>query len=74
MKLEKIKWYDSNITHGWQPDIDNCGLVVCEEVGWVIYENEDEVILARGISDNFYNSPMAIPTGCIIERKELRVK
>jgi hypothetical protein len=74
MKLEKIRWYDSNILHGWQPDIENCWLVECEEVGWVLYESDLLVIIARGISNNFYNSPMAIPKGCIIERKELRVK
>ncbi len=74
MKLEKIKWWDSNIQHGWQPDIDNCDLALCEEVGWVVYENDEAIIIARGISDNLYNSPMAIAKGCVIERKELRVK
>jgi len=48
---------------------------VCEDVGWIVEEDNDMIALARGISNyNFYNSPMAIPKGCISEIKELRVK
>ena len=75
MKLVKVKWYDSNIQHGWQSDTEDCRLALCEDAGWVVYENDEMIILARGISDHaFFNSPMAIPRGCIIEIKELRLK
>ena len=75
MRLVKIKWQDSNIQHGWQVDDSECRLALCEDVGWIIYEGENILKIARGISDHsFYNSPMAIPRGCILEIRELRVK
>ena len=75
MKLVKIKWYDANMMHGWQSDSLDCELAICEEVGWILSENESTVLIVRGISNHgFHNSPMAIPKGCIIETKELRVK
>lgn len=75
MKLVKVKWHDSNIQHGWQVDTNDCSVALCEDVGWIIHEDDKMIIMARGISDHaFFNSPMAIPRGCIIEIKELRCK
>lgn len=75
MKLVKVKWHDANIQHGWQSDIEDCSLASCEDAGWIIFEDDTMIIISRGISGHaFYNSPMAIPRGCVLEIKELRVR
>ena len=75
MKKVQVEWVDSNILHGCQSDLDNCDVALTEEIGYLIKEDDDKIILARGISSQgFYNSPMAIPKGCIKSVKEMRLK
>jgi len=74
-KMVYIQWVDSNIMHGWQSDLENCDVALSNEIGYMVHEDEDKIILARGISSQgFYNSPMSIPSGCIKIKKELRIK
>ena len=74
MKHVEIEWEDANILHGWQGEPD-CPLATSKESGWIWYEDIDKVIIVRGYSAyGLYNSPMAIPRGCIKSIKELRVK
>jgi len=75
MKKVLVEWVDSNIQHGWQSDINDCDVALTEELGYLIQEDDDKIIVARGYSQyGFYNSPMAIPKGCIRSIKELRCK
>lgn len=75
MKKVLVEWVDANILHGWQSDIEDCNIALTEEVGYLIREDDEKIILARGVSTyGFLNSPMAIPKGCVKSMKELRVK
>ena len=75
MKKVLIEWVDANIEHGWQADINDCDIAMTEELGYLIEEDNEKVIVARGYSQyGLYNSPMAIPRGCIKSIKELRIK
>ncbi len=75
MKKVLIEWVDANIQHGWQGDTSDCNIALTEELGYLIEEDNDKIIVARGISQyGLYNSPMAIPRGCIKSIKELRLK
>uniref|UniRef100_A0A6M3JJJ6 Putative structural protein n=1 Tax=viral metagenome TaxID=1070528 RepID=A0A6M3JJJ6_9ZZZZ len=75
MRIVKVKWVDSNIIHGWQSNIDDCDVALSDEVGFLVKENEETIILARGVSQyGLLNSPMAIPKGCIKSIKEMRLK
>jgi len=66
---------DSSIQHGWQEDINECCVALCEDVGFLVEEDDEKIILARGVSQTgFVNSPMAIPKGSVISIKEMRVK
>jgi len=72
MKIVEVEWVDSNILHGWQNEINDCDVALCNEVGYLAHEDEDKVILARGISSfGLLNSPIAIPKGCVKSIKEL---
>ncbi len=75
MRRVEVEWVDSNILHGWQVDTVDCNVALSNELGYLISEDDDKIILARGISSfGLLNSPMAIPKGCIKSFKELRVK
>ena len=75
MRIVKVNWVDSNIQHGWQGDINDCCVALCDDVGYLVDKDDEKIILARGISQTGYlNSPMAIPRGCILSIKEMRLK
>ena len=75
MKKVLIEWVDSNIQHGWRPDAKDCDVALTSEIGYLIQEDNDKIVVARGYSQyGFYNSPMAIPKGCIKSIKELKPK
>ncbi len=75
MKHVQIEWIDANIQHGWQADHEDCHSAESFESGWILYEDETEIVIVRGYSKyGLYNSPMAIPKGCIKSVRELRLK
>lgn len=75
MKIVMVKWVDSNICHGWHGDANDCDVARSDDVGYLVNEDDEKIILSRGVSQyGLLNSPMAIPKGCIISIKELRVK
>ena len=75
LKKVLIEWVDSNIQHGWQSNTNDCNVALTEEVGYLVQEDTEKIIVARGYSQyGFYNSPMAIPIGCIKSIRELRLK
>jgi len=75
VKIVKVKWIDSSIQHGWQEDINGCCVALCDDVGYLVGEDDEKIILARGVSNaGFFNSPLAIPKGCVKYIKEMRLK
>jgi hypothetical protein len=75
MKHVEIEWVDANILHGWQASFEDCDLAESKESGYLVHEDKEKIIIARGYSKHgLYNSPMSIPKGCIKSIKELRLK
>lgn len=78
-KLVLIRWYDSFHPNncGWMDEEDVKEFLedtdyVCENIGWIIDENEHLVTIAsmRSGEHNTLSHIQRIPTGCILERKE----
>jgi hypothetical protein len=77
---EIVKWLDAVATTGWQPSHESSpgsvGVSECTTVGFVIYEDEKQIILAGtvGMADDYdyeSNNRMAIPKSWLTSRKEL---
>ena len=48
--------------------VESCSLVTNTNVGWILHENEERVILAHGISTGGEVDFFAIPSNCVVER------
>ena len=73
-----IAWVDSATTHGWVASEDTdkvCGIGHVCTVGFLVRENEKEIILAMNGATDDHTSPhgdcIAIPKVCISERRKL---
>jgi hypothetical protein len=75
-----IRWIDANSWHGWNSDSDIKDFGVFEGVviGFLLRENDREVILSRTYVelDNQapYSCPIAIPKPAIVARGDLTVR
>ena len=71
MRLVIAKWVDAVATAHWTDD--PVEPTVNTSVGFVVYETEDYIQLAGTIDSlsSLYNNSMTIPTGMIIDTKEL---
>ncbi len=54
--------------------IDNICLVTNINIGWIIHENEERVVLAHGSSTSGEIDHITIPTNCICEREYIVAK
>ena len=48
--------------------VKDCSLVTNTNLGWIIHENEERVILAHGVSTGGEIDYFAIPSNCIVDR------
>jgi len=78
MCLVKLKWQDI-MTYGDKKPLGEamCAqLATCETVGFLIYEDKKQIILAHNIFDipecpqKFASEYSVIPKGCVIERRD----
>ena len=71
-----VEWVDSNIIHGWRDIKDGTDDVAhCRTIGFVQFEDSEKLVMSMGYSDwGAVLETINIPLGCIILRKELRVK
>lgn len=76
MKVIKVEWVDSNITHGWQPEgVFEGAWALCESVGYLYEETSELISLAMGRSDHkSILETLTLPKACIKSIKEMRVK
>jgi hypothetical protein len=81
--LYLIEWVDSySITEGWElvKDIEEPDLVVCHSVGYVLKENDKNIMIVPHISDTdnleslgAYRGALVIPKVSVLSKKELTV-
>tara|TARA_R110000803_G_scaffold78075_3_gene143116 strand:- start:2948 stop:3337 length:390 start_codon:yes stop_codon:yes gene_type:complete len=81
--LYLIEWVDSySINEGWEliKDIEEPELVVCHSVGYVLKENNKNIMIVPHISDTdnieslgAYRGALVIPKVSILNKKELTV-
>lgn len=73
-KLEKILWTDAQATQaGWThiEDVDKSKLPITQSVGFVIHEDEQQVIIYQTLSNNYCTEGIRIPKGMIKKRIKL---
>ena len=79
-KLVYIRWQDAHSNSSWQTeeeitDAINCQKYIIESIGWVIYEDADEIHLVskRGLwnqyDSNQYGSYVRIPKAWILKKE-----
>ncbi len=75
-EVRLIEWIDSTGMAGWQPSDEVLGLSVstCVSVGFVVKEDETQVLLAASIDRMYENvsDVTAIPKVCIVIDRTLR--
>ncbi len=78
--MVRVTWLDARDTEtGWLPvkDIIGAPLAVCQEVGWMIHNNEEKVIIMRSYSkdkdDISGGGAIAIPKGWVSKIEYLSV-
>ena len=78
--MVRITWEDARDTEtGWIEikDIIAAPLAMCQEVGWMVVNNEDKVVIMRSWcldrEDNHGGGAIAIPKGWIKKIEYLRV-
>jgi hypothetical protein len=68
-----LEWVDAVASSGWQ--IKGTGaLAKCKSVGFMTYENADEVHLAAAIGENDCNAVMIIPKSWISNWTEIDIE
>lgn len=84
-KLVYVQWQDAHTNSGWmtseqlEKNINN-EMSVCEQVGWIVYEDAKEIhLIARramwepgNAASSEYDLHQRIPRGWILKRKLIR--
>lgn len=77
MEFRKIVFLDSSQRADWQTQeqvIDTCRPSVCEVYGFVLSENENEVVVSAGrSSDNWFTLSFVVPVPAITYQEVLFV-
>ena len=78
--MVRVTWLDARDTEtGWLPvkDIIGAPLAVCQEVGWMIHNNDEKIIIMRSYSkdkdDISGGGAIAIPKGWVTKIEYLEV-
>lgn len=72
MKLLEIIWEDSNACHGWTNDLARSAIAVT--VGYLLNDNENDIVITSTLGMNSVLCPVAIPKTCIKSIKLHRSK
>lgn len=78
--MVRITWLDAKETEtGWLPvkDIMDASLAVCQEVGYMVVNNDDKIVIMRSWcvdkDDNHGGGAIAIPKGWVTKIEYLSV-
>lgn len=78
--MVRITWLDArDMETGWLPikDIIEAPLAVCQEVGWMVTNTDDKVVIMRSFcidkDDNHGGGAIAIPKGWVTKIEYLEV-
>ena len=78
--MVRITWHDARDTEtGWIPirDIISAPLAVCQEVGWMVVNNNNKIVIMRSWctdkDDNHGGGAIAIPKGWVTKIEYLDV-
>ena len=66
-----IRWRDAvgNSTRAQVEDAANAQLALNTNIGWVLHENAERLVLAHGVSSTGEVDHFVIPIACIVERR-----
>tara|TARA_Y100001937_G_scaffold96147_1_gene130650 strand:- start:1243 stop:1524 length:282 start_codon:yes stop_codon:yes gene_type:complete len=78
--MVRITWWDArDMETGWLPikDIISAPLAVCQEVGYMVVNNDDKIVIMRSWcidkDDNHGGGAIAIPRGWVRKIEYLKV-
>ena len=78
--MVRVTWLDArDMETGWLPikDILNAPLAVCQEVGWMVINNKEKIVIMRSWcvdkDDNHGGGAIAIPRGWVTKIEYLNV-
>ena len=78
--MVKVTWLDArDMETGWLPikDIIDAPLAVCQDVGWMVTNTDDKVVIMRSFcidkDDNHGGGAIAIPKGWVTKIEYLEV-
>ena len=78
--MVRVTWFDARDTEtGWLPikDIINSPLATCQEVGWLVCNTPEKVVVMRSFcvdkDDNHGGGAIAIPKGWVTKVEYLEV-
>ena len=75
MKKVLVKWWDSNVLHGWQSGEYETELALCETLGFLCEETEKKLVIAQTVSKyGAYLGVVIIARGCVESVREVRVR
>lgn len=70
--LMLVEWVDAAHTDGWvdPDDLDDFGVSLCQCVGFVLRDTDDELLLAQSVDTRHgkVDSMMAIPKVAVVRR------
>lgn len=72
-----VRWVDSSSRQGWHAENEIVQLMTAESLGWVIHEDEDQIVLAlSGVFDGSSSHPwghaISIPQRAVLARRKLK--
>lgn len=72
-QLEIVQWHDAvgDSTRTHYESIDDIRLARNTNIGWVIREDDELIVLAHGKSDTGEADHLVIPVSCILDRKRV---
>jgi len=72
IKLVEVVWEDANVQHGWVGSDVQTAISIT--AGYLLEDNDRELIVASTMGTNTILCPVAIPKGCIVSTSVLRSK
>lgn len=74
LTIVKVDWVDAAASVGWQDTVfESDGMAYCTSVGFPVYEDKNQIVLAGTYSGGSHNNRIAIPKAWIRNRQSWAV-